>query len=123
MNRLQKILSVGAILLTVGACKEYVTEYSKIKHEDAEVVNRITGFNYPLNSYYNTTFRGKIYFVIDDREIYNRFNLNDSADVNYREVYRTTLEDTDKDGKKEVIDRKFIGYQFIDAVPIDNIKK
>lgn len=63
------------------------------------------------------TFSGKINFNLDNKEVYNKFNLGDSAEVSYREIYLTTFDDLDKDGKKEQIGKVLEGYQFIDAQP------
>ncbi len=120
---LKRLLLFGGILLCLTGCKEYVTEYSKLKHEEAEVVDKRTGFHYPSGYYYNITFKGDMYLTINNEGIYDIFNLNDKADLSYREIYQVTLEDIDKDGRKEVTERKFLDYIFVDAVPVDEIKK
>lgn len=54
-------------------------------------------------------------FIITRKEIYEKFKdyKGKMVDVAYREVYRTTY-DT-KDGKKQVVERALVDYDFLDA--------
>ena len=54
-------------------------------------------------------------FIIGRKEVYEKFkdHKGKRVDVAYREVYRTTY-DT-KDGKKQVVARELVDYDFLDA--------
>jgi len=119
----------GGLILFAG-CKEYRTEYSAPKNEDAVVSEKYHRSAYitfmhvgktmmPLShpAVNRTTFDGIIDFTVSGREIYDRFNEQDKANVFYREVYRLTYDDLDKDGKKEFVNREFVDYEFLDAQP------
>jgi hypothetical protein len=122
---------LSAALLMAG-CKEYKTEYSEVMHENATVASMYHEDNWiqmmPVMIGDNVgiipishpeinwiTFDGQVDFDIDNEEIFNRFNKNDSADISYREIYRTVYDDGDGDGKKELLEKKIRGYYFIDA--------
>ncbi|MBI2451807.1 hypothetical protein HYV50_01875 [Candidatus Pacearchaeota archaeon] len=49
------------------------------------------------------------------RDLWERFTEGQEVDVTYREVFRNTYQDIDKDGKKDLIKRELIDYDFIDA--------
>ena len=129
MKNLKRILFGGLMLLGLAGCKEYKTEYSDVKHEDA-----LVSYKKHRNSYiaqlneqrtyhpeeYEIVFDGKIRFVLDNKEMFKRFNSNDQADVSYREKYRLILDDTNKDGTNELIQKNFMDAEFIDAQPITN---
>jgi hypothetical protein len=128
---LGRALLAGGLCLLVAGCKEHRTEYSDVKNEDAVVsekyhrseyrmpqrIGKITTYRtYP--EVHRTTFSGDIKFVVDGSQIYYQFNENDKAHVSYREVYRDTYEDLDKDGKKEFTGRNLVDYEFVNALPI-----
>ncbi len=132
MNKLQKILGIGAIVLSLTGCRE-TEEYSEIKHENAVVSYRqyrkahtyrsmilvraiipITR-HYPERWYIN--FDGNIDFEVDNKEIYNRFdNTGDVADISYKE-FHASIYNTNKNGKEELIWRGRSIYEFVDAQP------
>jgi len=43
-------------------------------------------------------------------------HVGQPVDVTFRELFRVTYQDLDKDGKKEVTSRVLVGYDFLDAV-------
>lgn len=49
------------------------------------------------------------------KELWGRFNRGDSVTVSYKEMYKSTYKDTDCDGKKELIHKSLIGYDFLEA--------
>jgi hypothetical protein len=119
---------LAASFLFLGGCKEYRTQYSEVKQEDAVVteryhrsarmhpvmVGKVRSFvHHPAIN--RTTFDGVVDFTINSRELYERFNEKDNALVFYRESYRETYEDINKDGQKELINKEFSGFEFIDA--------
>ena len=54
-------------------------------------------------------------FIITRKQVYEKFKdqKDKVVDVAYREVYRTTYET--KDGKKRVVERVLVDYNFLDA--------
>ena len=127
MNRLQRLLGIGAIALaTITGCKEYRTEYSEIKHGNASVelhyhrpYMHVGGGRLFIRSHpaqYHVKFSGDVNFEINNKNIFNRFKDKSSlVDVSYREIYFSVYDDTDRDGQKELIKRKLQGYEFVDA--------
>lgn len=128
MKTLTKLFLIGALALELFGCKEYKTEYSEIKQENTVVsqkyhrgawsqptrIGKITSMiHHPAIN--RTTFDGDIDFVVNGREIYERFNEKDSAIVSYRERYELVYDDINKDGKKELIQRNFENYEFVGA--------
>lgn len=64
------------------------------------------------------TFTGqKVTFDINNKEIFNRFELNDPAEISYKEIYSATYEDLDNDGEKDLVEKTLEGYKFLDAKP------
>jgi hypothetical protein len=53
----------------------------------------------------------------EHKKLWERLQEGEDVDVTYREIYETTYQDYDKDGKKEFIERKLIDYDFLDAQP------
>jgi len=49
------------------------------------------------------------------KELWERLQEGQDVDVTYREIFESTYEDIDKDGKKDLIKRKLIAYDFLDA--------
>lgn len=138
MNYLRKpAMYLSAAVLAASfltGCKDTRTELSDVIHEDAKVakmehhssyitlvpmrVGKVTIMNqihHPERN--NITFKGKLKFEVDNKKIYKRVKLGDKADVSYRESYKLTFEDLNKDGKKEQISREFSDYVFVDAQP------
>jgi len=56
-------------------------------------------------------------FVISRKEIYEKFKNHKGAavDVSYREEYRSTYEQVEKNLDKQVVERVLVDYDFIDA--------
>lgn len=56
---------------------------------------------------------------IRHKDLYERFKerKGSEVDVTYKEIYRVTYDDVDKDGKKEVIERVLVDYDFLNALP------
>lgn len=126
---MNKILTCGLasiLSLSLIGCKEYRTEYSEIKHENAVVSNQYhrNSYMYPLRvgkittiqtmpAVYRTDFDGNIDFSVHGSKIYNSVSEGDSVDLTYREVYRAVYDDKDNDDKKELISRKFKKYELV----------
>lgn len=51
------------------------------------------------------------------KNLYDKLQDGQEVDVTYKEIYRTTYKDTDGDGKKDLIERVLIGFDFLDANP------
>lgn len=49
------------------------------------------------------------------KNLYDKLQGVQEVDVSYNEIYLSTYEDRNGDGKKELIERKLIDYDFIDA--------
>ncbi len=115
------VLGVSLAANLFGGCKEHRTEYSEPKHQEAVVgykyfsPSRMKGAGILRNFYIR--FEGPVDFEVYDSKIYERFNEKDKADVSYREVFKSTWDDTDGDGKKELLEKKLVKYEFIDAQP------
>ncbi len=78
----------------------------------------IGGYNFSFekkHEEYNITFDGAIDFILNNKEIFDRFNVGDTADVTYLEKYLSIYDDLDKDGTKEMVKRALLTPQFIDA--------
>lgn len=61
---------------------------------------------------------GKFISVGEDvrhKDLWKRLHRDDEVDVTYRELYQTTYRDTDGDGKKDIIEKKLVKYDFLDA--------
>ena len=129
MNKLLRLLGVCTIaLVTLSGCREYRTEYSEVKHESAHISGKRydpgtsgiilpdSGAFFPRK--YWITFDGNIDFNVNNKNLYNKFNQGDLADVSYREMYKSIYDDINKDGQKELLKRELDGYKFIDAQPI-----
>ncbi len=157
MKNITKILGIGILAvasLGIGACSEYKTEYSEIKHETAivtlhkyvpektetdigvSITNHEGGFGFGTNGFgyglggmnvvtgttpekYEVVFSGKVDFEVDNKEIFDRFKLEDKADVSYQEVYGAVYEyNEDTIEKEKLLERKFLENKFVDAQPI-----
>lgn len=53
----------------------------------------------------------------EHKKLWERLEQGQEVDVTYREFYRCTYDDIDKDGKKELINKELIDYDFLDAQP------
>ena len=51
------------------------------------------------------------------KDLWQRLIEGQEVTVTYKEIFESTYQDTDGDGKKEVTNRKLIGYDFLDAQP------
>jgi len=128
------ILAVGLFASLVSGCKETRKELSDLLHEDARVmsmehhsswiqlmpmqVGEVTTMMTIVHPERNEIkFEGKVNFELNNKQIYGRFNKDDSADVSYREEYELTFEDLDKDGVKEQTGKVLMDYKFVDALP------
>ena len=138
------ILGIGLVIGTFSGCEQKrITrrEISDILHEDAMVTETIymprrhgsaTGVDFNLNvtfsdvdipEKYALVFKcqhGK--FVIEGKgdrykQLWSRFTQGDLADVEYKESYISVYEDKDGDGKKDLVERRLVDYDFIDAQP------
>lgn len=135
MNYMNNIkLGIAAVALTAMACsgRETRTELSNILSEEATVagkrhtnawtqiipmhIGKTTTIIPIHHSERNvTTFTGVVRFEVNDKDVYNRFDIGDKAYLFYRESIEFTFEDLDKDGTKEQTGRLVTGYEFYDA--------
>ena len=135
MKNLQRLVLVGLSTLVFSfGCKDYRIEYSEVKHETARVtlheyVPESTSLSFDIDmdggisnsidtdpEEYNITFKGKIDFELDNKEIFDRFKLEDKADVSYKEKHGKTY---DRDGKTRYLKKdEIVGNEFVDAWPI-----
>ncbi|MGV8151702.1 MAG: hypothetical protein ACP5OG_01350 [Candidatus Nanoarchaeia archaeon] len=135
MSKLKQALgyiAAGIILAGISGCKEYKTEYSDVKNYDATVTKKehkdswtqiipistgkvtiLAPVAHPEQNH--ITFKGNLEFILDNKELFERFDLNDKAEVSYKEVYNSVYDDKDKDGNKELIKREITKYEFVDA--------
>ncbi|MFA4887846.1 MAG: hypothetical protein WC595_06570, partial [Candidatus Nanoarchaeia archaeon] len=114
--------------IVVGIKKAYPpVEYSEIfcedarvaemKHKPARLMPTFSGKNMIWIAHpesFNTKFEGIVNFDVHRRDIYERFSLNDKADVSYQIKYELDFEDINGDGVKEKF-RKSSEYLFIDS--------
>jgi hypothetical protein len=110
------VIAAGLVGISLGGCKEIDIENSDILSENAKVI-KTEGEGVYLFDYGDkmVIFKGDITFNVKNNKLYNQFKDGDSAKVGYRKLYRLTFEDLDKDGKKELINKEFMGYEFLDA--------
>lgn len=99
--------------------KSSETEYSEVLHGDAVVSDVI-----PRD--YVVAFESSLgEFRVRDRydsehhnSLWKRMKEGQNVDISYREIYRAQYgEDRNCDGKEDLIYRKLVDYDFIDAVP------
>ena len=123
------IMAIG-LGTSLFSCRETKTELSDVLHEDAKVISMYHRNRYfvpipmgkmiglmPHQEVNEIKFEGDIDFSLDDEKIFKRFKEGDNADVSYREIYKLTFEDLNKDGIKEQTSKYLEGYKFIDATP------
>lgn len=130
MNKLQRLLLVGALTFSLIGCKEYKREYSEIKHENAIVslhkyVPERTNIDLDFDddgisasidtdpAEYNIEFKGKIIFKLNNKQVFDRFQLEDLVDVSYREIHGKTY---GRDGKTRYLEKdEIVENEFVDA--------
>lgn len=132
------ILATGVAATVLAGCKDTKTELSEILHDEATIESKQyvvhpddDQFNWGIvfgspsaavilseyKHYYIVFQSKKIRFNVYNKELFNRFNTNDIADVTYREVYRLTYDDIDGDGKTDLVNKVLTDYKFLDAQP------
>ena len=106
--------------------------YSKIMTEKGEVeqVSLNPSIFIEVPEMYTIVFRCEhnVRLVIEEerekeqkyKALWDRFEKGDIKEgdkvtITYREEYVDTLHDIDRDGKREIISRKAVGYDFLDA--------
>jgi hypothetical protein len=141
-----------ASLPFLSGCEHTEQEYSQILHEDAKVVQTVytpsrhgSGTTVNFNSddegninpgfgvtsidipeKYAVVFKcqhGK--FIVEGTDsqhkaLWKRMNEGDIVDVTYKEVYQTRY--NNQDGKKNILEKRLIDYDFIDAQPKSSSK-
>jgi hypothetical protein len=125
------ILLLTGLGVLLSGCIEKRIEYSDIRHEDAIVAEKQHKdanhsphpvFDYPEQNL--IFFDGAIDFIIDNKEVYNKFNEGDKADISYREKYRYSNRKTyrlydNRTYRLEKVLLKEPEYpEFVDAQPI-----
>ncbi|VVB82649.1 Uncharacterised protein [uncultured archaeon] len=142
MNKLQKALCIGAGLISLAGCREYRIEYSPVLHEDAKVVDVVYTMNYNMDDgsnspgiavvsmnipeKYAVVFKsqhGKFIVEGEDerhKNLWSRMQEGEKVDVTYKEKYESVYDDTNKDGTNELVERRLVKYDFLDAQPITN---
>jgi len=127
MNKLQRLLLVGALTFSLIGCKEYKREYSEVKNENAIVslhkyVPERTNIDFDFDgeisidtdpAEYNIEFKGKIIFKLNNKQVFDRFQLEDLVDVSYREIHGKTY---GRDGKTRYLEKdEIVGNEFVNA--------
>ncbi|MEI7718412.1 MAG: hypothetical protein WCI72_00975 [archaeon] len=132
----KRSLLAGLLIGTLSGCNETRRELSDIVYEEAKVTQKEHSDGYTTfriipcgNSTMiipstssdgnRVTFSGDIDFTIDNEDLYNRFNEGDLVRLGYRESYKHTFEDLNKDGVKEKTQTLFEGYVFESAEKIE----
>ena len=57
------------------------------------------------------------------KELWERFYERDSVTVSYKEIFKSVYQDKNDDGKKDLVSRTLIAYDFLDAQVIKKTKK
>ena len=128
-NTIKMYAIAGLAILSMG-CSEKRTEISDVIEEEAKVTNmhhspsrtvpystgKAAGVRYHPEENW-VTFDGEVDFTVNNRDIFGRFKKGDTAVVRYRNRWKVTLDDTDGDGKKEVVSREQASPEFVDAIP------
>ena len=52
------------------------------------------------------------------KSLYNNLTTGQKVNVTYHEIYRSTYKDTNNDGKKELVEKHLVKYDFRNAEPI-----
>jgi hypothetical protein len=129
MKTLQRLLLVGlsTLVLSLPGCKEYKIEYSDVKHENAivslheyfpENTSIDFGFDGKMSintnpAEYNIEFKGKIIFKLNNKQVFDRFQLEDLVEVSYKEIHGKTY---GRDGKTRYLESdEIVGNEFVDA--------
>lgn len=138
------MIASGLTAILLVGCKEIKEEVTEILHEEAIVTykqsesgrnNLIAGMvvgraldkpsqglalgiatSKKKRNYITFTCK-KANITLDDKNLFNRFNTNDVVDIFYQERYLSTYEDTNGDGKKELIGRVELSSRFLDILP------
>ncbi len=51
------------------------------------------------------------------KNLWEKLKENQEVDVTYMELYKSTYRDIDNDGKKDLVERRLVKYDFLDAQP------
>ena len=51
------------------------------------------------------------------KSLWEKLKEGEEVTVSYKELYKSTYRDIDDDGKKDLVERKLSGYDFLDAQP------
>jgi len=135
-------------LAAISACNDPRTlkEQSEILHEQAKVSETVyvpsthgsgagptIDFNgnvglavtsVSTNSKYAVVFEcqhGKFISEGEDerhKDLWQRMRRDMPVDVTYQELYEATYQDTNGDGERELLERKLVGFDFLDAQPL-----
>ena len=57
------------------------------------------------------------------KSLWERLKEGEEVTVSYKELYKSTYRDIDDDGKKDLVERKLSGYDFLDAQPKAQVEK
>ena len=143
---IKPILYSALALGTIGcSSREEKTELSDVLHEDALVVETVythsrhdsgssVGMDLDLNISFHTTSinipekyavvfkcqHGKFIVEGTDAEhkrLWEKLVEGQKVDVTYREIYKTIYNDKDGDGKKDLVERILVNYDFLGAEP------
>ena len=144
-NKLQRSAIAGLAALAVGGCgPDIKNDSSTILHEKGVVVDVVYSpskhgsgagptidFNGNIGIAFTSVTVPERYAVVfkcehgekfivqgktqEYKDLWQRFVEGDSVDISYKELYRSTYEDTNDDGEKELVKRELIDYDFLDA--------
>ena len=56
-------------------------------------------------------------FTLNNKDFFNKVEVNSFVEVSYREKFRSAYKDIDKDGKKDLVEKISVGYDLLDAQP------
>ncbi len=123
------ILSIS-IANSLAGCNNSFKDYeSVVSHETATVLTKkhIAGGSnggYPVLVLYPESniiiFDGKVDFELDDKSVYEQFEVNDKVGITYSTVFERTFRDIDGDGVKDLAIKEFSHYEFITATKLPN---
>lgn len=148
LQKILGVFVLGTTLGLAG-CQEERIEYSPVLHEEAKVVDAIyipskhgSGMSVSMNlddgsispgitsidikEKYAVIFKcqhGK--FIIEGtdepyKKLWEKMTAGEKVKISYKEKYYSVYDDTNNDGTNELIEKKLIKYDFLDAQPITN---
>ncbi len=56
---------------------------------------------------------------IEHKSLWKKLSQGQEVDISYREVFNSVYDDIDGDGKKDLVSRTLVDYDFLDAQPMN----